>query len=315
MQCAPAPFSTAAIGLPDRDMAQSSTSAVASRGRDPRIALALGGGGARGLAHVPVLEAFDELGVKPCHIAGTSIGALIGVGFAAGMSGAEIREHIVEVIGDGSAVLNTLWGLRPKTFTDLLQGGLFRRAPLDPAALVAAVLPAALPARFEQLALPLSVIATDFYGHKEVVFGTGELRPAIAASIALPMLFRPVVIDDKVLIDGGAVAPLPFDHVGEADITVAVDVMGGPQPREDRVTPTGAEAMFGAMQLLMQAIVREKLKTRRPDVLIAPEVNRFRLLDFFRARQVLEAASPIKETAKREIAEALDRWARGGAAG
>jgi len=88
----------------------------------PTIGLALGAGGARGFAHVPVLEAFDELGLKPAIIAGSSMGALIGAAYAAGMTGRDIRDYALHLADNRAQVLNRLWGLRPASMRDALGG-------------------------------------------------------------------------------------------------------------------------------------------------------------------------------------------------
>ena len=96
------------------------------------IGLALGGGGARGIAHIHVLEAFDDLGIKPAVISGSSIGAIIGAGYAAGMSGAEIREYVIKTFSTGSQVLSTLWKLRSAGLGNLFDKEKLRFAEFDP---------------------------------------------------------------------------------------------------------------------------------------------------------------------------------------
>lgn len=90
------------------------------------IALVLGGGGARGIAHIHVLQAFDDLGIKPCVIAGSSIGAIFGAGYAAGMSAARIRQHCILTFGKKSEVMARLWRLRPESLASFISGGLPR---------------------------------------------------------------------------------------------------------------------------------------------------------------------------------------------
>src|SRR4051812_48614578 len=201
-----------------------------------RIGLALGGGGARGMIHILVCEVFDELGVKPSVIAGTSIGAIIGAGYAAGFTGREMRESACAFYARRRDVLTKLWRVRPVGFTDLLR----RRSltpQFDPRLILDTFVPgfARLPETFEELSIPLKVVASDFYGWKETVLSAGPLKIATAASIATPAVFRPVTIDGRVLIDGGACNPLPFDHIADCDITLACDVAGGPTGSPDRV--------------------------------------------------------------------------------
>jgi NTE family protein len=87
----------------------------------PRIGLALGAGGARGLAHIPVVEALDEMGLRPAEIAGSSVGAVIGAGVAAGMSGRDIRRYVLDVFGTRSELLARFWQLRPQSLAELMQ--------------------------------------------------------------------------------------------------------------------------------------------------------------------------------------------------
>ena len=161
--------------------------------------------------------------------------------------------------------------------------------------------PEAIPERFDALRLPFLVVATDYYGRAEAVFAAGPLSPAVAASMAIPGLIRPVRVAERLLVDGGAVNPLPFDHlIGRADVLVAVDVTGGPVPHPTRA-PSGFEAMLGSLQIMQAAIVAAKLKIYRPEIVVRPPVDRFRILDFFDVRSILTAAEPVKDELKREI--------------
>ncbi|ADZ71846.1 patatin-like phospholipase family protein [Polymorphum gilvum] len=263
----------------------------------PRIGIALGGGGARGMTHIPVLEAFDDLGIRPHAIAGSSIGALIGAAYAGGLSGREIREIAVETFRDRNAVVSRLWRLRPRRFSDLVGGSLVQFDPLKVVSLFAGD---RLVHDFEDLKIPLVVLATDFYGCTEIDIRSGPLLPAIAASIAIPVVFRPVRLHGRVLIDGGVANPLPFDALPpECDVLVAVDVVGGPVKRADRHLPTTLDSLFGASQILMRSITAEKLKKRSPDILVRPDVDDIRVLDFLKTRHVLDTAEPLREKVKR----------------
>ena len=183
---------------------------------DLRIGLALGGGGARGMAHILVCEAFDELGIKPALIAGTSIGAIIGAGYAAGFSGRDMRNSAVAFYAKRREVLGRLWRARPLAFTDLLRGRSLT-PQFDARTILNSFVPGIelLPETFEELAIPLKIVTCDFYAWKEAVLSSGPLRPAIAASVAIPALFRPVELNGRFLIDGGACNPLPFEHVAD----------------------------------------------------------------------------------------------------
>jgi NTE family protein len=264
--------------------------------------LALGGGGARGLAHISVLEAIDDMNLRPAAIAGTSIGSLIGAAYAAGMSGKAIRRHVIALAHDRTDVFRRLIAARAGTFANLFAVGFGSATLIDAEKFCAQFMPETLPEDFASLQIPLTVMASDLYRRRQVPFTTGALRPALAASIALPSLMRPVVIDDKVLVDGGATNPLPFDQLrGQADIVVAVDISGEPN-EERRDLPSPWECLVSTVLVMGNAITTEKLKHGAPDLMVRPNVGLFRTLDFFQASAILRASEP----AKAEIRSALE---------
>lgn len=273
---------------------------------ESRIGLALGGGGARGMAHILVCEVFDELGVRPALIAGTSIGAIIGAGYAAGFTGREMRDVTVAFYSKRREVLARLWKARPLAFTDILRGRSLT-PQFDARVILESFVPGfeLLPETFEELSIPLKVVACDFYAWTEAILDEGLLRPAIAASISIPALFRPVNLDGRVLIDGGACNPLPFDHVADCDITVACDVAGGPTETPDR-PPGLLECVVGAAQISMQSVIREKLKWHQPDVLVRPDINGVFIMDFLKTQAILEMNVAFKDDLKRRLDHAIN---------
>lgn len=270
-----------------------------------KFGLALSGGGARGFAHIPVLEALDEMGVRPSVITGTSIGAIMGAGYAAGMSGADIRQYSVELFANRSEVIARLWRLRPKRVKDLFPGFGVPFGQLDAERVVDGFLPDRVPKLFDSLQIPLKVVATDFYGWSAASLDSGALYPALAASAALPILFRPVRLGGRVLVDGGITNPLPFDLIeSDVDLVMGVDVVGGPASRTDRL-PGTMEGVFGSTQLLMQSIMAEKMRgPRPPDILIRPPVS-VRVLEFLKAKKIIAEAEPAKDEVKRLLDRAL----------
>src|SRR3954453_18589626 len=289
--------------------------AASARGAhiQPTIALALGAGGARGLAHLVLLEAFDELGIKPAVIAGSSMGAVIGAAYAAGVSARQIRTHAERLLHDRATVMAALVEARTGRLADLIARG--NPLLIDGERFLDRLWPNILPERFEDLRLPFLAVATDYYGRTEAVFHAGPLLPAVAGSMAIPGLGKPVRHGGRLLVDGGAVNPLPFDHlIGRASLLVAVDVTGGPSPDPTR-PPGGFATMFGALQIMQGAIVEAKLKLYRPEIVVRPAVDRFRVLDFLQARAILAAAEPAKEALKREIERHMEHALRFGTHG
>lgn len=271
----------------------------------PRIALALGGGSARGLAHLVILEVFDELGIKPTVIAGTSMGSICGACYAAGLTAAEVRAGFAAQLSSRTGFLanfankikgnlSTLWSMRSPRI-------------LDNVTLFEMLLPEVLHCDFDSLKIPFLAIAADFYGIEQVILDHGPVIPALAASCALPGMARPVVLEGRVLIDGGYVNPVPYDVVmPRADITVAVDVTGDPQRRPGIRVPGTIEAITGATQLLFHSITREKLKSIQPDIFIRPTVGNFAALDYFRMEEILAAAQGAKDDLKRQLSQRLE---------
>ena len=272
----------------------------AERSSSPSVAIALGGGGARGIAHIAVLEALDELGVRPAALAGTSIGAIIGAAYASGIEAKHLRAHTLVVMRKRSQVMAKLLKARVGRFTDIVLRGFTNPMLLDAEIFLDMFWPETMPSRFEDLAIPLQVVTTDFHARCEAVFSTGPLAPAVAGSMAIPGLIRPIEMDGRVLIDGGAVNPLPYDLLFDAaEIVVGVDVtFGGVRERR---TPPPFNAMFGAAQIMQGAITAQKLRLQAPDILVRPRVEQFRVLDFFRAAQILRATDPAKDYLKREL--------------
>jgi NTE family protein len=181
-----------------------------------------------------------------------------------------------------------------------------RSAILDAAAVLDLILPAGVARDFSDCGTPLKIVASDFYDQEPIVFTEGPLRPAIAASMALPVIFQPVVVGGRVFIDGGLTNPLPFDLLmGEADIVVAVDVSGAPVADPTRTMPTVLEALFASAFLFERSIIKEKLKSAQPDILIAAGTSRYQVLDFLKFDEILAASKPAKEKLKRRLARIL----------
>jgi NTE family protein len=271
--------------------------------KGPSIALALGGGGARGLAHIAVLEALDEMRLRPVAIAGTSIGAIIGAAYAAGVPAARLRAHALLALRNRTKVFGAIFEARVGRFGDLFARG--NPMLLDGERLLDRFWPEEVPDTFEDLVIPFVAVATDYYGRGAVAFSSGALVSAVAASMALPGLVRPVGIGGRLLIDGGAANPLPCDIVaGKADIVVAVDVTAPPSAEEARA-PDAFSTLFAAAQIMQVEIAKARMKARPPDILVRPAVDGFGALDFFKAGRIMEAAAPAKAKLKEELANLI----------
>ena len=161
-----------------------------------------------------------------------------------------------------------------------------------------------VPQGFADLTIPLTLIAADLHTREALTFTAGPLRPAVAASMAVPGLVRPIEHDGRVLIDGGVVDPLPFTALRHtADVIVAVDVSGG--AAEAQSIPDPWETLFAAITVMAHTIVTEKLKSGAPDLLVRPNVGIFRTLDFFQASAILRAAEPVKAEVKEKLGKLL----------
>jgi NTE family protein len=277
---------------------------------DVKIGLALGAGAARGLAHITLLEAFDALGVKPAAIAGTSMGALIGAGYASGLDTKAIAAHAHAVLGKRVDAARRVLAAEGGGLFNLLSFNPFASPILDGLQLARLSLPSGVAARIEDTAIPLKIVATDFFGRCEVVLSKGPMVEAVAASIAIPGVIAGPEIEGRPVIDGGCVNPVPFDHVREGmDIVVAIDVIGGPVER-GRI-PNSPELLAGSLQIQQKQISALRRASNPPDIYIEPAVDQFRIHDFFRLREIVRAAEPARETLKRLLAEKIEARLKG----
>jgi len=269
----------------------------------PTIGLALGSGGANGLAHIAILQVFDDLGIVPDRIAGTSIGAVIGGLYAAGLSAEEIRDIFDEVAG---SPLDAVSGLAESDLK-LRQLLPFRREEsglLDSRGFLRFLASHTETRSFEELRIPLEIVATDYWTADSVVLDEGPLFPAIGASMAVPGLFVPVSRGEQLLIDGGTSNPLPFDLFdGEVDLVIAVDVSGS-QPRDDGEEIGLTDMLFQSFKITQKAIIRQSLRFRPPDLYLRPETRGVRLLHFHRLEEILRQTAPAAEA----LRERLEEW-------
>lgn len=267
-----------------------------------KIGLALGGGGAKGLAHILMLEVLDELNLRPHRIAGTSIGAIMGALYASGMSGQAIRQLIDRLtVSKEESWWSGLFKQDVRRWWDIIEiqlghGGILTTHGL--ATFLREIIPTT---QFEDLHIPLKVVATEFWERKQVVFERGNLFPALQASIAIPGLFSPVNYQGRVLVDGGLVNPVPYDLLfDECEVVVAIDVLGNRTPKAE-TEPSYFENTFNTFQIMQAAILREKIKCQPPDIYIHPALENIRVLDFQRFEDIYKQAVPASKQLKRAL--------------
>ncbi len=271
-----------------------------------RVGLALGAGGARGLAHIPIIELFDELDIRPDILAGTSMGAVIGVLYASGMSGRAIRDLIDDlVVRENESFTDALSRWEAFKWLGFVAPELGNGGLLSTEKFVSYILEAINRSTFEALEIPLKIVAADFWNREQVVFEQGELLPALQASIAIPGLFTPIIHQGHALVDGSAANPVPYDLLlGECDITIAVDVQGAWTPTED-LKPSFFDAAMGSSLIMQQSIIREQLKHQPPTIYLTPEIQDIRVLDFDKADTIYQQTAASKEMLRKQLKKLL----------
>jgi len=279
---------------------------------EPKVGIALGAGGAKGIAHIPMLEALDELGVKPRHITGSSIGAVIGSLYASGMSAKEIKDKIAQIAITRSDTFQGVFSDKKISRWMAMIDPDFHHSGLIKSETILAELCDHQPGKaFEDLPIPLSLVATDFWKRTAVILESGPLRPAVQASMALPGLFTPVELDGRVLIDGGTVNPVPYDLLSDScDIVIAVDINSS-KSAEPATMPGYFDTLFGSIQIMQAAIMERELRAHPPDIYIQPELHGIRTLQFHRADEVYRQSQPAKEELKRRLEEKVAEWRAG----
>ena len=240
------------------------------------VGLALGGGGVRGVAHIAYIKALEDLGIRPSVISGTSSGAIAGALYAGGLTPDEMLSRIEALISS----------FRKPKIRSLLRDRQMGWA----AAAVWHSLNELLPKeRFEELDIPLKVIATNFHTLKERVFESGELLPAVMASVALPGVFGPQRVDGEYYVDGGATNIVPFDVIRDAcDVLIAIDVsLVRPCPN---MAPTRKNAKYATWAATQEAYIRQKLKTCTVEIFERPNLPPASSLELLKYRTIYDQA-------------------------
>ena len=274
----------------------------------PKVGLVLSGGAARGLAHIGVLKALEEQGVRIDAIAGTSMGAVVGGLYASGYKVEELEQLALEI--DWQQALSDAPPRRDVPFRrkqddrDFLvkQKLSFRDdgslgLPLgviqgqNLALLLESKLAHTADTRdFDQLPIPFRAVATDIASGEKVVFRRGHLPQVIRASMSIPAVFAPVELDGRLLVDGGMVDNIPLDVVREMGVDMAIVVDIGTPLRNRKQLATVVDVLNQSITLMTRRNSEEQLAAVRPDdILIQPPLASYGSTDFGSAREMIEA--------------------------
>jgi len=254
----------------------------------PRVGLALGGGAARGFAHVGVIEVLEEAGIKPDLVVGTSAGSLVAALYASGRTGRQLQATALAM--DEAAFAD--WTLP-----------IFSRGVLRGEALGRYVNAQVANRLIENMALPLGIVATDLNTGQGVLFRRGDTGTAVRASSAVPAVFLPVKIGTQEYVDGGLVSPVPVRYARQmgAEVVIAVDISSAPEGN-----PSG-----DPLQILLQtfAIMGKSInmwELRDADIVVRPPLRGMSSADFAGKRKAIEAGRAAMQSALPQLRAALE---------
>jgi NTE family protein len=259
---------------------------VANHPARPGVALALGGGFARGFAHLGVLQVFEENHIAISHIAGTSVGSILGAAYASGAPLAQIM-----------ATCRTL------KFRDIARWHVSRLGLASNHRLADLIERVFVSQTFEKLRIPMAVVATNLNSGEAVVFTEGNMVDPIRASCAFPGIFEPVEIGTRWLVDGGLIAPVPTQAARNMGAKYVVGVSVG-MPEGDRGKPTN---IFQVVSRAVCAAQKHQLEMweRHADLIIRPDVHSLAWDDFDRADEAIEAGKTAAKIALPRILKLL----------
>ncbi len=237
--------------------------------KPPRIGLALGGGAARGFAHIGVIQVLEEAGIRPDLVVGTSAGSLVAALYAAGRSGAELAR--VALLMDESAI--TDWSFPGR---GMIRGEALARYVREQTG----------GRTIEQLPLPLGIVATDLDSGSALLFQRGDVGMAVRASSAVPAIFQPVRIGDREYVDGGLVAPVPvrFARQMGAELVIAVDISA---PPDGNATSDPFKMLLQTIAIMGKSINQFELKDA--DVVLRPRLLGVSSADFTARKRAIES--------------------------
>ncbi|SAK91711.1 patatin-like phospholipase [Caballeronia temeraria] len=255
-----------------------------------RIGLALGGGAARGFAHIGVIKALEARNVRVDLVAGTSAGSVIAALYASGMSGIAINKLALTM--DEASISD--WAM-PFRARGILQGIALQN-----------YLNKTLDNRpIEKMARPLGIVATDLKSGQPILFQRGNTGVAVRASCSVPSIFEPVKIGDREYVDGGLVSPVPaaFAHKMSADFVIAVDISARP---ESGLTTSSFDVLMQTFTIMGQTIKAYELD-KYANAVIRPNLNAMSSSDFSQRNASIlageEAVAKMWPTLQRQLAE------------
>jgi NTE family protein len=294
---------------------------AADEARRPRVGLVLGGGGARGAAHIGILEVLERLRVPVDCVAGTSMGALVAGTWAAGMSPAVMRQQLAEADWNDMFLDNPEYAeMSPrnkslsKRFLPGSESGVGINGVRYQSAVVAGqkiklffnqlVRANQGERNIEDLPLPLSIVATDIGNGDRVVFRDGPLTQAMRASMSVPGLLAPVEHQGRKLVDGGLVDNVPIGEVRErcqADVVIVVNV-GSPLLKPEEVGSLLTVSAQMVNILTEQNVSRSLATLRQGDIYIQPELNGISAGDFARSAETADRGRAAAEAMSTQLA-------------
>ena len=252
-----------------------------------KLGLALGGGAARGLAHIGVLKVLEEQQIAVSYVAGTSAGSLIGSLFCAGLSWRELKETARNI--DWGDLVSPSWPTLGIVNPDKLEKILERLLPKK---------------RFEDLPVPFRAVAVDIESGEEVVLQSGSVARAVRASCSIPGIFQPTEIDGRLLVDGGLMNDVPTDVVGRmgADRVIGVDL------NADRIVPKRPENLIEIFYRSLNILIYNSAQRarRQADLMLVPRLEGFAYHDLGRLDELIARG----EQAARDHIKALKKLAR-----
>ena len=256
-------------GVPGGAAGVSAPEVVKPAARPPRIGLALGGGAARGFAHIGVIQVLEENGLRPDLVVGTSAGSVVAALYAAGSNGVELG-RLAETM-DESAV--TDWSFPGR---GLIRGEALARYVREHTG----------GRTMEQMRMPLGIVATDLDSGEAILFQRGDPGVAVRASSAVPAVFQPVRIGTREYVDGGLVAPVPvrFARQMGAELVIAVDISA---PPEGNVTSDAMHMLLQTFSIMGRSINR--LELRDADVVLRPRLPGVSSTDFSNRKRSIQA--------------------------